>query len=558
MALFAIADLMENGKSIGKRLYDIESKGTKDVPNQAVLKVLSGNPSIIKNLEIVGNELAGIGGSLSRYAKVDARTGKLIAGKAVVIVKRITKAEDTVGFDVVNYKGESKRLRESDVATLELANGKVVERDGRKFVSSIYGEYVEEEIKVPEKNRGEESKKEVTAGAVGREAKPVEPVKMTSAAGDKDRERIKELVALLNKARAVYEQGEDEIMSNYEYDALYDELEGLEGRTGLIFADSPTQQVGYQVVSKLAKIQHDTPMLSLGKTKDINDLKSFLGERTGQLSWKLDGLTVVLTYENGVLKQAVTRGNGSIGEDVTNNAKTFVNVPKRIGVNEKIVLRGEALIDYGTFNKIKETPEGADYKNPRNLCSGSVRQLDSSVTARRGVRFVVFDWVNGPDSKPKSWHLEVCKKLGFETVDSIEVNRNNVEEAVQKFSSNISKLRYPSDGLVLTFEDIAYGKSLGVTAKTPKHSIAFKWQDEVAESKLIDIEWQVGRSGVITPVAVFEPVDIEGSTVERASLHNISIIQEVLGQPYVGQKVRVYKSNMIIPQILWGEKLEGY
>lgn len=363
-------------------------------------------------------------------------------------------------------------------------------------------------------------------------------------------EHMKELVDILNEARRIYEQGEDEIMSNKEYDALYDELEALEKKTGVIMAGSPTQEVGYEVVSGLEKCAHDEPMLSLGKTKSVKDLQDFLvGMKEGILSWKLDGLTVVATYKGGVLQKAVTRGNGYTGELVTNNAKTFVNMPKQIGRLDEIVLRGEAVISYADFEKIKATPEGADYKNPRNLCSGSVRQLDSSITARRNVRFVVFQWVNAPAGMTKEAELEFIAGLGFEVVQHLKTSHNTVDAAVQAFAKFIDKNPYPSDGLVLTFNDVDYGKSLGVTAKTPKHSIAFKWQDEEAETELIKIDWTVGRSGVITPTAVFKPVDLEGSTVARASLHNLSIMEQVLGKPYVGQKIWVYKANMIIPQI---------
>ena len=370
-------------------------------------------------------------------------------------------------------------------------------------------------------------------------------------------EIMKKLVDKLNEAASVYEQGEDEIMSNKEYDDMYDELMRLEGETGTILPNSPTQKVGYEVLSNLEKCTHDTPMLSLGKTKDPAELKAFLGQKEGVLSWKLDGLTVVFTFNNGILTKAVTRGNGYVGELVTNNAKTFINVPKRINYQGELVLRGEALISYADFEKIKATPEGADYKNPRNLCSGSVRQLDSGITARRNVRWVIFDWVNAPDNKDKMEQFDFIESLGFETVKHVKIGSGSVDAAIEAFSKAVEKNPYPSDGLVLTYNDVAYGKSLGNTAKTPRHSIAFKWQDEEAETRLINIEWTVGRSGVITPTAVFEPVDLEGTTVQKASLHNISIMEQVLGRPYVGQKIWVYKANMIIPQVSRAEKYTG-
>ena len=295
-------------------------------------------------------------------------------------------------------------------------------------------------------------------------------------------------------------------------------------------------------------------MLSLEKTKDTAVLRSFLGSKEGMLSWKLDGLTVVLTYDGGKLISAVTRGNGYVGEDVTPNARTFINLPQQISRMDKIVLRAEALMTYEQFDKIKDTPEGKDYKNPRNLCSGSVRQLNSEITAKRKIRAVVFDWVNAPDGYTKEEQLDFCKNLGFEVVGALKVTSDTVESRVKAFNEAVAKTMYPTDGLVLTFNDVAYGRSLGVTAKTPKHSIAYKWKDEVAETELLGIEWQPGRTGIITPVAIFKPVDLEGTTVSRASLHNLSIMEEVLGRPYVGQKIKVYKANCIIPQVLWGEK----
>lgn len=375
--------------------------------------------------------------------------------------------------------------------------------------------------------------------------------------------RMHQLVQLLNKARMVYEQGTDEIMSNYEYDKLYDELVALENELGTTLTNSPTQNVGYEVVSKLPKETHSEPMLSLDKTKDTEALKNFLNGRQGVLSWKLDGLTVVLTYENGTLVKAVTRGNGEVGEVVTANAKQFKNVPRHIPFKNRLVLRGEAIIKYSDFERINNSIalEEEKYKNPRNLCSGSVRQLDSGVTAQRNVNWYCFDLVeceNGNCGNTVDRQFAFLKMLGFEVVDHYVVDNSNFDNTFAYFASEVAGKHsdVPSDGLVLTFNDKEYGKSLGRTAKFPRHSIAFKWQDETAETHLLDIEWQVGRTGIITPVAIFEPIDLEGSTVSRASLHNLSVMHDILGQPYVGQRIGVYKANMIIPCIAWGEKLE--
>lgn len=373
--------------------------------------------------------------------------------------------------------------------------------------------------------------------------------------------RMHYLVNTLNDARKVYEQGTDEIMSNYEYDKLYDELVNIELETGTVLENSPTANVGYEVVSKLPKEKHETPMLSLDKTKDRESLVSWLNGKEGMLSWKMDGLTVVLTYQDGRLVKGVTRGNGEIGEVVTPNVKQFKNVPRHIAFKNKLVLRGEAVITYSSFNKINNaiTLNEEKYKNPRNLCSGSVRQLDSSITAQRDVMWYAFEVVEadganfGNDFEKQ---LQWLKIQGFDTVEYEIVTPGTILGAIERFSNKVKTNDVPTDGLVLTYKDREYGRSLGRTAKFPRHSIAFKWQDETAETSLIDIEWQVGRTGIITPVAIFEPVDLEGSTVSRASLHNLSVMYDTLGQPYVGQKIRVYKANMIIPQIISGDKLE--
>lgn len=369
------------------------------------------------------------------------------------------------------------------------------------------------------------------------------------------------LNSIVNKARKEYEQNDTEIMSNKDYDAAYDTLAEMEKTSGKVAEDSATRNVGYEVVSALPKKKHPQKMMSLDKTKSVASLAAMLGNKTGVLSWKEDGLTVVLTYENGKLVEGVTRGNGEIGEVVTPNVRQFKNVPLEIPFKRHLVLRGEALISYKDFSAINaRIPDGEEkYKNPRNLCSGSVRQLDSRITAQRNVILKAFDLVEADgldDHNSYNYQLELLKKMGFDVVEHMLVNSSNIDAAVKKFSDSIANNPVPSDGLVLKFDDIAYGKSLGCTAKFPRHSLAFKWQDEVAETRLRAIEWSPSRTGLINPVAIFDPVELEGTTVTRASLHNLSVMVDVLGQPYVGQRIGVYKANMIIPQITWGEKLE--
>ena len=366
--------------------------------------------------------------------------------------------------------------------------------------------------------------------------------------------RIKELNVILKKASEDYYAKDESPLSDREYDALYDELVKLEEETGMILAGSPTQTVGYEAVDELPKEKHPSPMLSLGKTKSREELASWLGDHEGMLSWKLDGLTVVLTYENGALTKAVTRGNGEIGEVITPNAKVFENVPLKISFTGQLVIRGEAVISYPDFEKINASiSNDADkYKNPRNLCSGSVRQLDAGITAKRHVRFVAFNLVSadGADEKilaSANGRLSFLESLGFEAVQRMPVTAANVADAVADYEKRIADYEIPSDGLVLTYEDVNYGASLGRTAKSPRHSIAFKWADETAETTLKEIEWSASRTGLINPVAIFDPVELEGTTVSRASVHNISIVRELkLG---IGDRVTVYKANMIIPQI---------
>lgn len=365
-------------------------------------------------------------------------------------------------------------------------------------------------------------------------------------------ERMKELVDLLNRAGKAYYQDAQEIMSNYEYDSLYDELVSLEKELGMTLSNSPTVNVGYQVLSELPKERHEEPMLSLDKTKEVEGLKEFLGDQKALLSWKMDGLTIVLTYQDGELKKAVTRGNGEVGEVITNNARVFRNIPLKIGYEGELILRGEAVIGYRDFERINEeiTDVQAKYKNPRNLCSGSVRQLNNEITARRNVRFFAFALVRAPGvdfHNSRAAQMEWLKEQGFEIVEYHMVTRDTVEGEVIKFSEKIPENDFPSDGLVLIYDDIEYGQSLGRTAKFPRDSIAFKWADETSRTRLLEIEWSPSRTGLINPVAIFEPVELEGTTVSRASVHNISIMEELeLG---VGDEIEVYKANMIIPQI---------
>lgn len=367
-----------------------------------------------------------------------------------------------------------------------------------------------------------------------------------------DVQRMKELAGRLKEAAKAYYAQDREIMSNYEYDRLYDELEELERKTGVVLAGSPTVSVGYEAVDELPKERHESPMLSLGKTKNREELAEWLKDRSGLLSWKLDGLTIVLTYRDGQLLKAVTRGNGEVGEVITPNARTFVNLPLQIPFAGELVLRGEAVITYADFARINGEIEDVDarYKNPRNLCSGSVRQLDSRITAERSVRFFAFSLVSAKDvdfHNSRKRQFLFLREQGFETVEYRMVTAQNVVETVDWFESRIAQNPVPSDGLVLTYEDIAYGESLGTTAKFPRSSIAFKWADELAKTTLRDVEWSASRTGLINPVAIFDPVELEGTTVSRASVHNVSIVRQLkLG---IGDKITVYKANMIIPQI---------
>ena len=365
-------------------------------------------------------------------------------------------------------------------------------------------------------------------------------------------QQMKELVKTLNKAAKAYYQEDREIMDNREYDALYDQLEKLEKETGITLADSPTVNVGYEAVDVLPKETHESPMLSLDKTKDRETLRQFIGNHKTLLSWKMDGLTIVLTYENGELQKAVTRGNGTVGEVITNNARVFRNIPLKIAYQGRLVLRGEAVITYSEFERINKSIEDVEarYKNPRNLCSGSVRQLNNQITAERNVRFYAFALVSasGTDmNNSREYQMEWLKDQGFEVVEYRVVTADNLDNAMDYFAATIEKNDFPSDGLVALYDDIAYGDSLGSTAKFPRNAFAFKWADEIRETTLRSIEWSPSRTGLINPIAVFDPVELEGTTVSRASVHNVSILKELeLG---IGDTIQVYKANMIIPQI---------
>lgn len=369
-------------------------------------------------------------------------------------------------------------------------------------------------------------------------------------------DRMKELIARLNEAAKAYYAEDREIMSNYEYDALYDELAALEEETGMTLSGSPTVSVGYEAVDALPKERHEKPMLSLAKTKSREELQSWLNGKEGLLSWKLDGLTIVLTYDNGRLEKAVTRGNGEVGEVITNNAKVFKNIPHTISFRGRLILRGEAVITYSDFEKVNDEIADAEakYKNPRNLCSGSVRQLNNEITAKRNVRLFAFALVSAMENgkevdfqNDRENQFQFLKEQGFDVVEYKRVDPDNILEAIEKFAAKIPDYDVPSDGLVLTYCDMAYGASLGRTAKFPRDSIAFKWADETAETTLKEIEWSPSRTGLINPVAIFEPVELEGTTVSRASVHNLSILKGLkLG---IGDRIKVYKANMIIPQI---------
>lgn len=365
---------------------------------------------------------------------------------------------------------------------------------------------------------------------------------------DKKIKRMKELNELLAKASDAYYNTGVEIMSDHEYDALYDELSALEKETEIILSGSRTQKVGFEPVSSLKKVRHTSKMLSLEKTKSIDELREWLGENSGFLSWKLDGLTIVLTYDNGILTQAVTRGNGEIGEDITQNARHIIGIPTAVSYKEHLVIRGESLMKYSDFERINsELEDGVKYKNPRNLCVGTVRNLDPRITAERNINFFAFNMVEGSDCNSFAERIDLLRSLGFQCVDGVKTDSAELESHIMEFERAISENEFPSDGLVLMFDDVEYGRSLGETSHAPRNGMAFKWQDETADTKLLEVKWSPSRTGLLNPVAVFEPVELEGTTVSRASVHNLSIVKQLrLG---IGDTLSVYKANMIIPQI---------
>ena len=370
--------------------------------------------------------------------------------------------------------------------------------------------------------------------------------------------RMKLINNKLSEAANAYYNTGVAIMSDHEYDQLYDELEALEKETGIVLSGSRTQKVGFEAVSSLRKVRHESRMLSLDKTKIPDELEAWLGDNTGFLSWKLDGLTLVLTYEEGRLVQAVTRGNGEIGEDITNNALHIIGIPSKIPFKGRMVVRGESLMKYKDFEIVNSTTEeGSKYKNPRNLCVGTVRNLDPKVTAERNINFFAFNLVSadGYDNNSFKERLDWLNTLGFQSVHGVTVTASSLKEKIEDFKSSIAENEFPSDGLVLMLDDVAYGNSLGETSHAPRNGMAFKWKDETADTKLIEVEWSASRTGLLNPVAVFEPVELEGTTVSRASVHNASIVKQLkLG---IGDTLTVYKANMIIPQILENKTASG-
>lgn len=545
MATRVLTSIKDKGKLIGFRIAT-NVKGYKGIHHITLDQAADFHRKVEKicNVKLEDGRWIGTECSIDKLPELDKNGNPIKVDGQIHVLHRVIQDGSTVGFQLMDLNGVVEIY---DVGTtLKLAkkfglvNASLVfkrSKDGRRvnpYIKGILHTIPDKEIKVKKEEKPKIS--EIMRKGVGQ-------------VGDK-LSRMKELVELLDKAAdAYYNQGR-EIMSNYEYDKLYDELERLEKETGIVLANSVTQKVGYTVQSKLPKVTHPTRMLSLDKTKDVDVLSNSLGGQEGILSWKLDGITIVATYENGELLSAVTRGNGSVGEDVTANYKTFVNVPLRIDYTDRLVIRGEGLISYKTFEEInsKIADEEAKYKNPRNLASGSIRQLDTRVTKSRKVRFVAFTVVEGLNElETYSAKLDKIQSLGFEIVEYKKVDRDTTKVAVDWFSKRVETNPYPTDGLVITIDNIAYGEYLGSTNKFPRNAKAFKWHDEIKETELLYIDWSASRTGAINPVAVFKAVDLEGTTVERASVHNVSIVEELeLG---IGDKIQVYKANMIIPQI---------
>ena len=360
--------------------------------------------------------------------------------------------------------------------------------------------------------------------------------------------KMKMIVKALNKYRDAYYNRSESLISDKEYDDLYDRLQELENETGIIMSNSPTHTVGYEVKSELRKAKHSHAMLSLNKTKDIDDLKKFQGYQDCVLMAKMDGLTILISYEDGKLIKAETRGNGDVGEIVTHNVKVFDNIPLEIDLKGYVEIEGEAIITYNDFNSINDKIKENKYKNPRNLASGSVRQLDSKIAAERHLKFIVWKVPAGMDNlKTMVERFNKAAELGFDIVPYIICDPECIEKFIDYLTEEVSELSYPIDGLVITYNDINYGLSLGVTEHHPRHSLAFKFYDETYETTLEDVEWTIGKSGQLTPTAVFDPVDIDGTEVSRASLHNVSIFKSL--QLHKNDTVTVYKANQVIPQI---------
>lgn len=564
MAIRILTVIQDGEKLIGFKI--ISSKDGVGVVNlKQAEEIYEKRPFENAELDKRTHRWRGTECSLDKLPSQDLNGNYVRRDAEVIIVNKLVEEGVTKGFTVMNLDGAVTSYSIKDTISIAvkhgLINAELVKSDNGYY---IRGKRKEIPVKVlksapqvksdqPPNNLKQVNLVNTSVNPIKSNTQVVINTVDTGVVNSKLNEkiaRIKELVPLLRKAAEVYEQGKDEIMSNFEYDKLYDELKKLEDETGVIMADSVTQKVGYTVQSKLEKVTHPSKMLSLDKTKSVDDLAVSLGGQEGFLGWKLDGLTVVATYESGKLISAVTRGNGSIGEDVTENFKTFSNIPLSIDYKNRLVLRGEALISYKTFEEInkKIDKEEDKYKNPRNLASGSVRQLDTKITKARKVAFIVFTVVEGFDNLAKyTEKLDYAGTLGFETVEYLKVNKDSTADAVEWFSKKIEKNPYPTDGLVIAIDDIAYGDMLGTTNKFPRNSKAFKWQDEIKETELLYVEWSNSRTGAINPVAVFKPVDLEGTTVERASVHNVSIVEQLkLG---VGDTLQVYKANMIIPQV---------
>lgn len=525
----------------GKNVYRVDLRQAQ---------IISGKQPF-ENVACEKGKWSGTECSINRMPEQDIQGNYVKGERDVYVLSRLEQEGRTKGYSLLTLAGQTQNVDKQSLIKgmhgRSLVNAKIVRVKGGLdyYIAGVRGEIPTKELKKEEKD-----------------IKPIAQAK-TEAVGKKKEEdggkdmkiaRMKKLVPLLREAAFEYYQNSNEIMSNYEYDKLYDELEQLEQETGVVLAGSVTQQVGYVVQSKLPKVKHLSKMMSLDKTKDRDIIGETLCRQVGFLSWKLDGITLVVTYKNGELVSAVTRGDGTIGEDVTNNYKVFSNVPRKIAYKGDLVVRGEGVISYRTFARIngKIKSETDKYKNPRNLAAGSIRQLETQKTAERDVEFVVFTVVEGYEEKENyTDKLEMVRELGFSVVEYEKVTEVSVEDAIARFEEKVASNPYPTDGLVLSIDNIEYGEKLGCTSKFPKNAKAFKWADDVAETELIEIHWSPSRTGAINPVAVFKPVDIEGTTVQRASVHNVSIVEELkLG---IGDTITIFKANMIIPQV--GENL---